>query len=102
MVTGGAGFLGQAVVRRLRDCGANDLYIPRSHDHDLRTSAGVEAAMDEGSPRVLLHLAGVTAGIGAMRKRPGTYFYDNAIMGIQLMEAARQRGVEKFVTIGTV
>ena len=102
MVTGGGGFLGQAVVRQLREAGADDIRVPRSRDHDLRTQAGIDAVLDESTPQLLIHLAGTTAGIGAMRKRPGTYFYDNAIMGIQLMEAARQRGVEKFVTIGTV
>lgn len=102
MVTGGGGFLGQAVIRGLQAAGANDIFVPRSRDYDLRTAAGIDGALATGSPQLLIHLAGTTAGIGAMRQRPGSYFYDNAIMGMQLIEAARLHQVEKFVTMGTV
>jgi GDP-L-fucose synthase len=102
MVTGGGGFLGKAVVRRLEASGADQIFAPRSRDHDLRTQAGIEQVLGEGRPHLLIHLAAVVGGIGANRENPGRFFYENAIMGIQLMEQARLAGVEKFVTIGTV
>ena len=102
MVTGGGGFLGQAVVRQLRSAGAQEIFVPRSRDYDLRTVDGVRAALAEGKPNVVIHLAAVVGGIGANRDNPGRFFYENAIMGIQLLEQARLAGVEKFVTIGTV
>src|SRR5437762_4587494 len=102
MVTGGGGFLGRAVVRRLTESGADQIFVPRSHDYDLRTNDGVRRALDYGRPQLVIHLAAVVGGIGANRENPGRFFYENAIMGIQLMEQARLSGVEKFVTIGTV
>jgi len=101
-VTGGGGFLGQAVVRRLRAAGAEEIFVPRSVDYDLRSLEGIRAALDEGRPDVLIHLAAVVGGIGANRENPGRFFYENAIMGIQLIEEARLAGVAKFVTVGTV
>jgi GDP-L-fucose synthase len=102
MVTGGGGFLGQAVVRRLRAGGADSIFVPRSRDYDLRTKDGIDRALADGRPQLLIHLAAVVGGIGANRENPGRFFYENAIMGIQLLEQARLAGVEKFVTIGTV
>src|SRR5437762_3021603 len=102
MVTGGGGFLGRAVVRRLTESGADQIFVPRSHDYDLRTNDGVRRALDYGRPQLVIHLAAVVGGIGANRENPGRFFYDNAMMGIQLMEQSRLAGVEKFVTIGTV
>jgi GDP-L-fucose synthase len=102
MVTGGGGFLGQAVVRRLQAGGADSIFVPRSHDYDLRTKDGIDRALADGRPQLIIHLAAVVGGIGANRENPGRFFYENAIMGIQLMEQARLAGVEKFVTIGTV
>ena len=102
MVTGGGGFLGKAVVRRLEDAGADQVFVPRSRDYDLRTLDGIRHALADSRPQMLIHLAAVVGGIGANRENPGRFFYDNAIMGIQLMEQARLAGVEKFVTIGTV
>jgi GDP-L-fucose synthase len=102
MVTGGAGFLGTAVVRRLKRAGAGEISVPRSRDYDLRTADGVRAALDQGRPDIVVHLAAVVGGIGANRENPGKYFYDNAAMGIELMEQARHAGVAKFVQIGTV
>ena len=102
MVTGGGGFLGKAVVQRLRAGGAEQIFIPRSVDYDLRTLAGVREALREGKPDLIIHLAAVVGGIGANLENPGRFFYENAIMGIQLMEEARLAGVAKFVTIGTV
>ena len=102
MVTGGGGFLGRSVVARLERSGARDIFVPRSQDYDLRTSAGIRAALDAGRPDVVIHLAAVVGGIGANRENPGRFFYENAIMGIELMEQSRQANVEKFVQIGTV
>jgi GDP-L-fucose synthase len=102
MVTGGGGFLGQAVVRRLEASGATDVFVPRSREYDLRTREGIAAALADGRPRLVIHLAAVVGGIGANRDNPGRFFYENAIMGIELMEQSRLAGVEKFVQIGTV
>ena len=101
-VTGGGGFLGKAVVRRLEAAGADEIFVPRSGDYDMRTLDGIRRALADGRPQMVIHLAAVVGGIGANREHPGRFFYENAIMGIQLMEEARLAGVEKFVTIGTV
>jgi GDP-L-fucose synthase len=102
LVTGGAGFLGRRVVARLEAAGARSVYVPRTADHDLRTPSGIRDALAEGRPDLVIHLAAVVGGIGANRENPGRFFYENAVMGIQLMEEARLAGVSKFVTIGTV
>ncbi len=102
MVTGGGGFLGRAVVKRLEAARADEIFVPRSVDYDLRTPDGIQRALADGRPQMIIHLAAVVGGIGANRENPGRFFYENAIMGIQLMEQARLAGVEKFVTIGSV
>jgi GDP-L-fucose synthase len=102
MVTGGGGFLGRAVVKRLAAAGVDDIFVPRSVEYDLRSADGVRAALAAGRPDVVIHLAAVVGGIGANRENPGRFFYENAAMGIELMEQARVAGVEKFVQIGTV
>ena len=102
MVTGGAGFLGRHVVRRLEEAGVRDVFVPRSREYDLRRPADIERALADGRPDVVIHLAAVVGGIGANRENPGRFFHDNAIMGIGLMEAARLAGVAKFVQVGTV
>ncbi len=102
MVTGGGGFLGRRVVARLRDAGATEIFVPRSETYDLRTRDGVDRALADGRPELVIHLAAVVGGIGANRENPGRFFYENAIMGIELLESARRAGVAKFVTIGTV
>ena len=102
MVTGGAGFLGTAVVGRLKAEGAREVFIPRVEDYDLRKLPDIERALAAGRPELVIHLAAVVGGIGANRANPGRFFYDNAIMGIQLIEAARIAGVAKFLTVGTV
>jgi GDP-L-fucose synthase len=101
-VTGGGGFLGAAVVQRLRAAGVSDIFVPRSARFDLRASDGVAAALAEGKPDVVIHLAAVVGGIGANRENPGRFFYENAAMGLELMEQARHAGGEKLVQIGTV
>jgi GDP-L-fucose synthase len=102
MVTGGGGFLGSAVVQRLRTNGAAEIFSVRSREHDLRTRDGIDGALAEARPDLVVHLAAVVGGIGANRENPGRFFYENAIMGVELMERARLAGVAKFVQIGTV
>jgi GDP-L-fucose synthase len=101
MVTGGAGFLGRHVVRALGDRGAK-VFVPRSAIYDLRETEAIINAFDTGRPEVVIHLAAVVGGIGANRANPGRFFYDNAIMGIQINEYARRFGVEKMVNVATV
>jgi GDP-L-fucose synthase len=101
LVTGGNGFLGRSVVRRLESTGAI-VAAPRSREFDLRTRDGVSNVLETTRPEILIHLAAVVGGIGANRENPGRFFYENAIMGIELMEQSRRAGVEKFVQIGTV
>jgi GDP-L-fucose synthase len=102
MVTGGHGFLGSSVVNRLRRAGATEIFVPRSAEYDLRTRDGIDRALSVGKPDLIIHLAAVVGGIGANRENPGRFFYENAIMGIELMEQARRAGVDKFVGVGTV
>ncbi len=102
MITGGNGFLGRNVVRKLESLGCSQLFIPRSEQYDLRTSNGVNRVFEASQPNIVIHLAAVVGGIGANRERPGEFFYDNLMMGTQLMEAARLNNVEKFVGISTI
>ncbi|HEY1330102.1 MAG TPA: GDP-L-fucose synthase [Actinomycetota bacterium] len=102
LVTGGAGFLGRRVVEQVVAAGAAEAFVPRRHDYDLRTPEGIDRALSDAKPEVVVHLAAVVGGIGANRAHPGSFFYENAIMGIELMERSRRFGVEKFVAVGTV
>lgn len=102
VVTGGAGFLGSVVVEKLRQRGCTNIMVPRSSVYDLRQADAIEALMERERPQVLFHLAAVVGGIGANRENPGRFFYDNAIMGIQLIEYARRYDVEKTIVVGTV
>jgi len=90
------------VVAELRCRGAERIFVPRSAEYDLREAEDIRRSLDDARPDLVIHLAAVVGGIGANRENPGRFFYDNAVMGIQLMEEARRAGVQKFVTAGTV
>ena len=102
VVTGGAGFLGSYVVAKLRARGCDSIFVPRQSDYDLVRIEDVRRLYDDAQPDLVIHLAAIVGGIGANRKNPGRYFYDNLMMGVQLMEEARLRGVKKFVATGTI
>jgi len=102
VVTGGAGFLGRAVCAQLRAAGAGTLFVPRSREFDLTRADAVARLFEAAKPDVIIHLAAEVGGIGANQRAPGRFFYANMAMGLHLIEAARQRGIAKFVQIGTV
>jgi len=108
IVTGGAGFLGTHVVKTLRDRGATDIFIPRIEDYDLTDPQAIRRLFDAtlsavpASQVIILHLAAHVGGIGANREHPAEFFYDNLMMGVELMHQAWKRGVGKLVAIGTV
>lgn len=102
VVTGGAGFLGSFVVEQLGALDPGGIFVPLVEDYDLRERESVRRMYEDSDADVVIHLAASVGGIGANRENPGRFFYDNAIMGIQLLEEARLRELDKFVTIGTV
>ena len=102
MLTGGAGFLGSFVSEKLKARGCKNVFIPAEREYDLTKPAAVEAAFKAARPDIVIHLAAKVGGIGANRENPGKFFYDNLMMGVQLMEQARLSGVGKFVALGTI
>lgn len=101
-ITGGAGFLGSFVVEQLKEKRPKSIFVPRSKDYDLREKEAIIRMYEDSRPDIVIHLAATVGGIGANSQNPGRFFYDNAIMGIQLIEYARWFGVQKFVCVGTV
>jgi GDP-L-fucose synthase len=102
VVTGGGGFLGSHLVDRLRDVGCERVFVTRKSDYNLTEPDAVKRLFESQRPDILIHLAAVVGGIGANRANPGLFFYENAIMGIHLIEAARRYGTEKTVVLGTI
>jgi GDP-L-fucose synthase len=102
LVTGGSGFLGRHVIAALQSRGCTDLLAPRRAEYDLTVEANVERLIDAVRPSIVIHLAAVVGGIGANRTEPGRFFYENALMGLFVMEHARRARVEKFVGVGTI
>ncbi len=102
LVTGGAGFLGTHVLRKIQAHGSPAVIVPRSREFDLRDKAAIIRLFEQTRPDLVIHLAAVVGGIGANRQHPGQFFYDNAIMGLQLLEQARFFSIEKVVVLGTV
>jgi len=102
LVTGGNGFLGFFVVKKIKEHGCKNIFIPRSKDYDLVQMSAVKKLYKDAHPDIVIHLAAKVGGIGANSDNPGKFFYDNLMMGVQLMEVGRQVGIEKFVSIGTI
>jgi GDP-L-fucose synthase len=102
VVTGGAGFLGSFVVDQLRSKGCRDIVTPRSRDYDLVQMEAVKQLYRDATPDIVIHLAARVGGIGANQANPGRFFYDNLMMGTQLIEVGRQCGLKKFVATGTI
>jgi GDP-L-fucose synthase len=101
-VTGGAGFLGSFVIEKLCERGAAEVFVPRSKDYDLRRLDAVQRLLTDARPDLVIHLAARVGGIGANRAYPAEFFYDNLMMGTQLLHESWRAGVEKFVAVGTV
>ncbi|MFQ5631609.1 MAG: GDP-L-fucose synthase family protein [bacterium] len=102
MLTGGAGFLGLWVAQKLQQRGCQNVFIPRSKDYDLRQRDNIQRAIKDSRPDIIIHIAAQVGGIGANQAHPAEYFYDNLMMGVQLLHEAYQAQVGKLVAIGTV
>ncbi len=102
VVTGGAGFLGSFVLEALRARGARNVLVPRVEDYDLVQMDAIRRMYRDMDPTLVIHLAARVGGIGANRDNPGLFFYDNLMMGIQLIEVGRQVGLRKLVALGTI
>ena len=102
VVTGGAGFLGRFVVERLKAHTDVEVFVPRRSEYNLVEKSDIVRLLDDLRPDLVIHLAAVVGGIGHNKKNPGRFFYENLMMGAQLIEQSRLRGVKKFVATGTV
>jgi GDP-L-fucose synthase len=102
VVTGGAGFLGSFLLEELRKRGATELFVPKESEYDLVDMEAVKRLYRDAKPTLVLHLAAKVGGIGANRDNPGKFFYDNLMMGVQLIEVGRQVGLKKLVALGTI
>ncbi len=102
IVTGGSGFLGRRLVAALEARGHDQIYVPRRRDYDLVRAADIARLLDDHPADLVIHLAAVVGGIGANRERPGEFFYQNLMMGVQLIEEARRREITKFLSVGTI
>ena len=102
LVTGGAGFLGAYVMEKLRNAGCADIYVPHKKEYNLVENEACKRIYQDSRPDIVIHLAALVGGIGANKENPGRFFYENLMMGVQLMEQGRLSGIEKFVAIGTI
>jgi GDP-L-fucose synthase len=102
LVTGGAGFLGSYVVERLEKEGYKEIFVARSKIYDLIEMEAVKRLYRDSKPDIVVHIAARVGGIGANMKYPGSFFYENLMMGVQMMEMGRLSGIEKFIALGTI
>jgi GDP-L-fucose synthase len=102
IVTGGSGFLGSFVVEKLKEKSVSEVFIPRSSEYDLRQSDGIVEMLNDFDANMVIHLAALAGGIGANRARPAEFFYDNLMMGVPLLHQAWEKGVGKFVAVGSI
>ena len=102
LVTGGSGFLGKHFVEMLHAKSPGSIFVPRKRDYDLVEAQNIQRVYEGAKPDIVIHLAGDVGGIGANRTNPGRFFYNNLMMGVQLMEYGRRHHIQKFVAVGTV